>query len=245
MPHAAWDDALLPQTPARAPAAPARTDAPGAALQRADAPSVRSADLLALQRAVGNAATARGLRGGGFLQTRLTLGAPGDVYEQEADRVARQVVASLSAPAGEVQEAPADGVQRSATLPDEEEEELSTPAVQTKAIQREGGVDVGPVDPGVESGIESARGGGQPLDASIRAPMESAFGADFSGVRVHTSGDSAALNDAVQARAFTTGQDVFFGAGQYDPGSSAGQELIAHELTHVVQQTPTVATKRR
>nr|MCM0593799.1 DUF4157 domain-containing protein [Gloeotrichia echinulata DEX184] len=63
-----------------------------------------------------------------------------------------------------------------------------------------------------------------------------AFGADFSGVKVHTDGQSDQLNRSIQARAFTTGQDVFFRQGEYNPGSRGGQELIAHELTHVVQQ---------
>ena len=66
--------------------------------------------------------------------------------------------------------------------------------------------------------------------------MEQAFGADFSGVKVHTDGQSDQLNQSIQARAFTTGQDIFFRQGQYDPGSKGGQELLAHELTHVVQQ---------
>jgi hypothetical protein len=119
------------------------------------------------------------------------------------------------------------------------------PSVMAKRLQREGGVDVGPVDPAIESSIQGARGGGAPLDAGVRGHMESAFGADFSGVRVHTDARAHALNDAVQARAFTTETDVFFRSGEYDPGSSAGKELLAHELTHVVQQVPGVAAKRR
>ncbi|MHC5750143.1 eCIS core domain-containing protein [Nostoc sp. JL23] len=66
----------------------------------------------------------------------------------------------------------------------------------------------------------------------MREPMEQAFGADFSGVKVHTNGQSDQLNRSIQARAFTTGQDVFFREGEYNPGSQGGQEL----LTHVVQQ---------
>jgi hypothetical protein len=66
--------------------------------------------------------------------------------------------------------------------------------------------------------------------------MEGAFGADFSGVRVHTDSKSDSLNRSVQAKAFTTGSDIFFRSGTYQPASSGGQELLAHELTHVVQQ---------
>jgi hypothetical protein len=74
--------------------------------------------------------------------------------------------------------------------------------------------------------------------------MGQAMGADFSGVKVHTDSQSDQLNQSIQARAFTTGQDVFFRQGAYDPGSRGGQELIAHELTHVVQQSDTAIMRK-
>jgi hypothetical protein len=92
------------------------------------------------------------------------------------------------------------------------------------------------IAPDVESAIERKRGSGSALGDGVRAHMESAFGADFSGVRVHTDGEAGTLNRAVNAVAFTTGKDIFFSPGAYAPGSSAGWELLAHELTHVVQQ---------
>jgi hypothetical protein len=73
--------------------------------------------------------------------------------------------------------------------------------------------------------------------------MESAFGTDFGGVRVHTDSSADSLNQALSARAFTTGQDIFFRQGEYSPGSSSGKELLAHELTHVVQQTGGIQAK--
>lgn len=88
----------------------------------------------------------------------------------------------------------------------------------------------------VERSLDQARGGGQALDHRTRGQMESAFGADFSGVRVHTDARADDLNQALSARAFATGQDVFFRQGEYEPGSTRGRELLAHELTHVVQQ---------
>ena len=96
--------------------------------------------------------------------------------------------------------------------------------------------DQGEVSPAVESNIENARGAGQSLDSGVRGQMESAFGADFGGVRVHTDHQSHALNQSVGAVAFTTGQDIFFGQDAYAPRSSEGRGLLAHELTHVVQQ---------
>jgi uncharacterized protein DUF4157 len=99
------------------------------------------------------------------------------------------------------------------------------------------------VAPEVEQAIQSKRGSGQDLDKGVRTQMESAFGADFSGVRVHTDGEADTLNRHLNARAFTTGQDVFFREGGYNPGSSSGRELLAHELTHVVQQTDSLHKK--
>lgn len=97
--------------------------------------------------------------------------------------------------------------------------------------------------PEVEAAIEQARGGGRSLDSGIQRQMESAFGTNFSGVRVHTDSTADTLNQSLSARAFTTGQDIFFRQGEYNPGSSSGKELLAHELTHVVQQTGTVRGK--
>jgi hypothetical protein len=84
--------------------------------------------------------------------------------------------------------------------------------------------------------IHRARSGGQALEGAVQAQMGEALGHDFSGVRVHTDGEAHALNEQLSAKAFTTGPDIFFRGGAYSPQSSAGQELLAHELTHVVQQ---------
>jgi uncharacterized protein DUF4157 len=88
----------------------------------------------------------------------------------------------------------------------------------------------------LEQKIQRERGAGQMLDYSVKRQMESAFQADFGNVRVHNDPRANDLSRNVDARAFTTGNDIFFGRGEYNPGSSAGRELIAHELTHVVQQ---------
>jgi hypothetical protein len=90
--------------------------------------------------------------------------------------------------------------------------------------------------PEVEQSIQQARGGGHGIDSRVRGQMESAFGADFGNVRLHTDTQADTLNRELSASAFTTGQDIFFRQGAYNPGSSSGRELIAHELTHVVQQ---------
>ncbi|MBW4631806.1 MAG: DUF4157 domain-containing protein [Iphinoe sp. HA4291-MV1] len=159
------------------------------------------------------------------IQAKLSLGAVGDRYEQEADRVAKKVVSNISS-------ASQQPVQR--MEPEEEEKAQMKPDIQRMATS-----DATTVDSSIEDGIQQARGSGVPLANNIREPMEQAFGADFSGVKVHTGAQSNQLNQSIQARAFTTGQDVFFRQGEYNPGSQEGQELIAHELTHVVQQNGT------
>lgn len=92
------------------------------------------------------------------------------------------------------------------------------------------------VSPRLEAGIRSASGNGRPLPSASRGFFEPRFGADFSGVRVHTDGRAASAARQLRARAFTVGRDVFFGEGQYRPESAGGRRLMAHELTHVVQQ---------
>jgi hypothetical protein len=92
------------------------------------------------------------------------------------------------------------------------------------------------VDDTIARAIQSKRGGGATLDEGSRSNMEDAMGEDFSGVRVHTDADADSLSRSVKAKAFTTGQDIFFRSGEYQPGSGEGDKLLAHELTHVVQQ---------
>ena len=161
------------------------------------------------------------------VQTKLTIGEPGDKYEQEADRVAAQVVNQINAPvSGQV----GQNVQRE-EISEEEKELHMKPMLQLRSAK------VGmSAAPEVEASIKQARGGGQSMADNIRKPMEQFIGADFSRVKVHTDAQSDQLNRSLQARAFTTGHNVFFRQGEYNPGSRRGQELIAHELTHVVQQ---------
>jgi hypothetical protein len=111
-----------------------------------------------------------------------------------------------------------------------------------RLVQRSGeGLDTGgggpaTVDREIARAIEEQRGRGRELDTDARATLENAMGEDFSGVRIHDDAEADGLSDAVSAAAFTTGSDIFFREGKYDPGSSEGQKLLAHELTHVSQQ---------
>lgn len=114
---------------------------------------------------------------------------------------------------------------------EEEEEE-----VQARADVQRLGLEGGTVTPEVQDAIHCARGRGQPLDKAVQKQMGEAMGYDFSGVRVHTDSKADELNQQLMAKAFTTGPDIFFKRGTYEPASSGGRTLIAHELSHVVQQ---------
>jgi len=155
------------------------------------------------------------------IQTKLRINKPGDVYEEEADRVAEQVM-RMEEP----------GVRRQV----EEEETLQAKEIPSQIPE---------VTPNLEARINAIRGGGQPLPESTRAFFEPRFGHDFSQVRVHTDAQAAEAARAVNARAFTAGRDVVFGAGKYAPGTSEGRRLMAHELTHVVQQGGAQETYQR
>jgi hypothetical protein len=115
------------------------------------------------------------------------------------------------------------------------QQQIGNQAVQRLLAQRsgDGAFDL---DENTANRINQSRGGGQALDSNLQRQMGGAMGYDLSGVRVHTSPEADGLNQQLQAKAFTTGQDIFFKQGEYNPGSSSGKELIAHELTHVVQQ---------
>jgi hypothetical protein len=106
------------------------------------------------------------------------------------------------------------------------------------ALAREGAgiLPDGRAHPDVEATIAQTRGGGGSLDSGVAERIGPALGDDFSDVRVHTDDTADALAGSVAARAFTTGNDLYFAKGEYDPGSGSGDELLAHELSHVVQQ---------
>lgn len=159
----------------------------------------------------------------------LLLQPAADPDEREADAAA---VSAMDGPA--VEESGQDDEEEGAGEGEELEEDdvplqakhVSGALLQRDANDRED----------VQQGIDRQRSGGSAIEAPVRQSMESAFGADFSGVRVHTDAAAASLAASVQALAFTSGRDIFFGRGKYQPGSSSGAHLLAHELAHVLQQ---------
>jgi Domain of unknown function (DUF4157) len=211
------------------------------------------------------------------IQAKLTIGQPGDKYEQEADSVADRVMA-MSAPAqvqreelpeeeelqmqplaetisplvqreelpeAELQMQPEDNVVQREELPEEEELQMKSvdnsiqreelPEEEEELQMKESSTPNShlPSPISLESQLGNSKGGGSPLSDDVRSFMEPRFGADFSGVRVHTGSDAVQMNQGVNAQAFAHGSDIYFGAGKA-PGKDA---LTAHELTHVVQQS--------
>lgn len=203
-----------------------------------------------------------------FFQPKLNVGTPGDKYEVEADKIADHVVEqskqteqSFFAPAvaspaslnsGQpvpVQNNPVvENITPLLQKQEEEEMQLSSgldgdglkmcPGDDEENIMYSTDSFTSEVPAQTEQEINVNRGKGMVLDKTIRSKMESGIGANFSGVNIHTGDYSTKLNSQLGAQAFTTGNDIFFNHGKYDPESKSGQKLLAHELTHVVQQQP-------
>ena len=166
------------------------------------------------------------------VQTKLTISAPGDGHEQEADRVADAVLRMADSEPAEVRSGATPGVQRTCSGCDEEVEEKQGATIQRK----EDGGGEPRIARDVAADIQTMRRGGSELPATTRAFFEPRFGANFGQVRIHTDTHAALTASSIDAKAFTVGQDIAFAAGQYAPHSGEGQRLLAHELTHVIQQ---------
>ncbi len=200
---------------------------PAHAFARQPSPAVTQPAFAAamVPQMAGNLAVQRLFRAGA-IQAKLRISQPGDADEQEADRIAEQVVSDK--PVGTIQRkcaACAEGT----TCPKCEEEERVQP--KEKPGHRSLGLTSAP--PIVYEVLSSP---GQPLGTTERAYFELRFGRDFGDIRVHTDSIAAKSATAVNALAYTAGKDIVFAKGQYAPHSQAGQRLLAHELVHVVQQ---------
>ncbi len=197
-----------------------------------------------------------------FFQPKLTVGRPGDQYEKEADSMAETVVNHSGSPA--VVQEKAEGIQKMDTSKMEEDRMIQEKSLQMQAEEEEEPVQMQEqeeeeplqmqeeeeeevqmkAEPGSQttasarlSGrIEGSSGKGKPMAEKTRGEMEQAFGVNFTGVNIHTGANAVQMNRELGAQAFTHGKDVYFNAGKYRPESADGKRLLAHELTHVVQQ---------
>jgi len=183
--------------------------------------------ILGLQRAVGNRAVAAFLVGA---QPKLLVGAANDPYEREADAVAEQVMANIrlgnhldqprggeGIPGRDV----ASGLQR-----------RPVPSADAPEI----GLSGGELDVRTEAQIGALRAGGSPLSARLRRPMEGAFGTDFRSIRLHSGSTSEEICRKMGAQAFTVSNDIFLGSSTPSLEHPTGQRLLAHELSHTIQQ---------
>ena len=169
------------------------------------------------------------------VQYKLTVGSPDDPLESEADIIADKV---MRMPAG-------DSIQRKCAQCEEEKARMKplaspiTPFIQTKSNGE------GSASDAVSSYISSSRGNGSHMDGETKTFMESRFGSDFSGIKIHTGNESVQMNRELNAKAFTVGSDIYFNEGQYNTGSESGRHLLAHELTHTLQQGATHAIQKK
>jgi len=196
------------------------------------------------------------------VQFRLTIGQPGDAYEREADAMADRVAARSRERAAakpftvaqppQVSRKPESGIKRSDAPVDwlaalkqgvwGTDAKPLTPAQPQQVsrkpnslmMQSDGKPSIAPKP--LESHLQQANGSGTPLDTETRSEMEDAFSSDFSGVQIHSGQEATSLNQSLDARAFTHKNNIFFNKGEYQPQSTQGKHLLAHELTHTIQQ---------
>lgn len=246
---------------------------------------VEQGPLEAQQHALGNQALQR-LVDSRAVQPKLTVGAPNDAYEQEADRVADHVLGmspQTAAGSGGTQAVQRMDVHRAEDDKKQDAKGKDTPKKEggkaggkeaggkdagkdkkkeddkakrkpilddekkDEEVQREAADDalVPEISPALEASLDAQSGGGEPLPDSLKEFFEPRMGADLSEVRIHTDQRAASAAAELEAQAFTCERDVYFGAGYFEPESTRGRWLLAHELTHTVQQTKTPGSPER
>lgn len=166
------------------------------------------------------------------VEAKLSINKPGDRYEQEADAMAESV---MHMSAGKMRK-PVTGLigaslQRKCAHCEEEEN-------KKKPVMRktERAVNDMQVSPSFTANLNNSKAGGSPLPHNTRRFMEDAFSTGFSSVKIHTGGQASEMSKQINAKAFTHGNDIYFKSGEYAPETDYGKNILAHELTHVVQQ---------
>ncbi len=150
------------------------------------------------------------------IQTKLSIGQPNDRFEKEADSIADQVVQNSKAESKIISS------------------QNISPQPQIMKSGKKGGTQASPA---LANQLASSKGKGSPLSSASNKTMSNKIGYDFSQVQVHTGEQANQMNQSLNAKAFTHGSDIYFKQGQYNPNSFEGKHLLAHELTHVVQQS--------
>jgi hypothetical protein len=151
-----------------------------------------------------------------IVQPKLSVNKPGDKFEQEADHIADKALKMTD------------------VTPPGWENDIS--ALSNEGVQTKDGSGVA-VSTQLSNRIGASQGSGQKMDSTTNSYMSARIGFDFSNVKIHTGGEAAGMNRELNAKAFTTGNDIYFKEGTYNPSTSEGKQLLAHELVHTVQQT--------
>jgi Domain of unknown function (DUF4157)/Lysine-specific metallo-endopeptidase len=158
------------------------------------------------------------------IQCKLSIGAPDDPLEHEADTMTDTIMRMPEQ----------NFIQRKCSQCEEEEKLQRKPLASF--IQRKESSAGATASDAITNQINSSKGSGSNMDSQTQSFMQSRFGADFSDIKIHTGTESTQLNRELNAKAFTVGNDIYFNGGQYNPNSDTGKHLLAHELTHTVQQ---------
>jgi hypothetical protein len=189
-----------------------------------------------------------------FFQAKLSVNQPGDKYELEADSVANAVVNNKTT-ASDIQQKKINSIQRvsapvGADLEKEKKkgiQKMDDPLKDKKkiaAVQTKPGESSNVAPANVSSKIENSSGTGSTLPRSSLSEMNSSFGVDFSDVKIHDDSDAVNMNNELHSQAFTHGRDIYFNQGKFHPENTEGKFLLAHELTHVIQQGKGVQKKQ-
>ncbi|WBV50734.1 eCIS core domain-containing protein [Chryseobacterium gambrini] len=177
------------------------------------------------------------------IQKKLSVGSANDSYEVEADQVADKVM-KMSEPSPQTIHTGALLQRKCAACEEEEKLQMKPLAESISPLIQRSSSEIGGVAPShVENQINSSRGGGSVMDHETKNFMESRFGTDFSNVKIHTGSEAVQMSRELNAQAFAVGNDIYFNEGKYNPTSDSGKHLLAHELTHTVQQTGGVGRK--
>jgi hypothetical protein len=189
---------------------------------------------------------------GGFgIQPKLTIGQPEDKYEKEADAVADNIVQNQPSvlASGTIMKKCEECVQEETVSTKEEDQQpelMKKPLFESSHEMGHGDVQAKAMPANssdFNTRLQNSRGSGIAISPDIRTSMESGFGADFKKVRLHTDDRAIQMNRELNAQAFTSGKDIYFNEGKYKPENTEGKKLLAHELTHVVQQNGDVRKK--
>ncbi|MDH4474745.1 MAG: DUF4157 domain-containing protein [Fluviicola sp.] len=165
---------------------------------------------------------------------------PAQAKEEEVQAKEEEVQAKEDEPAQMMVDEPAQAKEEEVQAKEEEvqskEEELQAKEDEEVQTKLQSSAPTTPSKPSINDQLSSSKGSGSPLSGGVKQEMESGFGADFSGVKIHTDDRAASMSKEIGAQAFTNKGDIYFNQGKFNPATTQGKTLLAHELTHTIQQ---------